>query len=393
MGDRTAIEWTTATWNPITGCSKVSPGCAHCYAEAISLRFGYSVGPWTPENATENVVLHPERLDQPLRWKRPRMIFVNSMSDLFHERVPGEYIARVFAVMAAAHQHTFQVLTKRPARMAALLADNAFWSEAARHATHSLGAMARLWGDHFLPNVWLGVSVENRRFVHRADVLREIPAAVRFVSAEPLLGPLCEWMFCSTCSLEGPDPQCDECQGCEYWPLEGGLDLTDIDWLICGGESGPGHRPMRAEWMRDLLELALLYETAVLLQAGLGIAPRSAGPHPGRHLAGQGAPVDQPRGAEHVTTPEKPSQSLCSYASGFRFATVLAVKGSRRTLAPGRRQVNLFTERKREHSRKPERLYDIVEACSPGPYLELFARHPRRGWHRWGNELAAGGSS
>lgn len=116
MGDKSAIEWTEATWNPVTGCSKVSPGCAHCYAEAISLRFGRSVGPWTPENAADNVVLHPERLDQPLRWRRPRMIFVNSMSDLFHEQVPDDFIDGVFAAMALAPQHTYQVLTKRPER-------------------------------------------------------------------------------------------------------------------------------------------------------------------------------------------------------------------------------------------------------------------------------------
>src|SRR5918993_1625033 len=109
----TTIEWTESTWNPVTGCSKVSPGCAHCYAETLSLRFGRATKPWTPANAAENVVLHPERLEQPLRWRRPRMIFVNSMSDLFHELVPASFIQRVFAVMEAAGQHTFQILTKR----------------------------------------------------------------------------------------------------------------------------------------------------------------------------------------------------------------------------------------------------------------------------------------
>ncbi len=236
MADRSAIEWTDATWNPVTGCSKVSPGCAHCYAEAISLRFGRSVGPWTPSNAAQNVVLHPERLDQPLKWKRPRMIFVNSMSDLFHEQIPDEYIARVFAVMANADQHVFQVLTKRPERMREMICDAAWWADVRHLAVNAaveqqfpdtpylsearLDAITEAW---VLSNVWLGVSIENRRFVHRADTLREVPAAVRVVSAEPLLGPLI--------------PE---------------LDLTAIDWLIAGGESGPGYRPVKAEWMRDL---------------------------------------------------------------------------------------------------------------------------------------------
>src|SRR3954470_813329 len=133
-----AIEWTEATWNPVTGCSKVSPGCAHCYAETLSLRFGRSVKPWTPANAAENVVLHPERLEQPFRWRRPRMIFVNSMSDLFHELIPLSFVQTVFDVMRTADRHTFQVLTKRP-EVALALADDLPWPA----------------------NVWLGVSIEN----------------------------------------------------------------------------------------------------------------------------------------------------------------------------------------------------------------------------------------
>lgn len=190
MGDRSAIEWTDATWNPVTGCSKVSPGCANCYAETLSLRFGWTPGPWTPANAAENVKLRPERLSQPLAWRRPRMVFVNSMSDLFHELVDFEYVDRVFAVMAAAPKHTFQILTKRPERM----------REYARRYVREHGAP--------LPHVWLGVSIENNRWAARADVLRETPAAIRFISAEPLLGPLDR------------------------------LDLTGIDWIIVGGESG-----------------------------------------------------------------------------------------------------------------------------------------------------------
>jgi protein gp37 len=211
MADRSAIEWTEATWNPVTGCSKVSPGCAHCYAESISLRFGYSKEPWTPENASANVRLHESRLGQPLRWRRPRLVFVNSMSDLFHEEVPFEFIDRVWAVMAEASRHTFQVLTKRP-------------------------EVAREWADHYLSlkgtlaaNVWLGVSIENSRFTHRAETLREVPAAVRFISAEPLLDSLFR---------DGPNRK----------PLK----LDRIDWLIAGGESGPRARPVDVRWVREL---------------------------------------------------------------------------------------------------------------------------------------------
>lgn len=199
MADGTSIEWTEATWNPVTGCSKVSPGCAHCYAERLSTRFGTTRKPWLPEHAGENVVLHDARLAQPLRWRRPRMVFVNSMSDLFHELVPLAFVRQVFEVMAEAEQHVFQVLTKRHERLLEL-------------------APELSWPN----NLWIGVSIENRRWVERADYLRQVPAAVRFVSAEPLLGPL------------------------------DALELDGIDWLIAGGESGPGHRPVRAEWIRDL---------------------------------------------------------------------------------------------------------------------------------------------
>ena len=196
---RSAIEWTEATWNPVTGCSKVSPGCAHCYAESLSHRFGWTPKPWTPQNAEENVRLHHDRLDQPLRWRKPRVIFVNSMSDLFHELVPLDFIWNVFDVMTEASQHVFQILTKRHERLA------------------ELASMIDWPG-----NVWMGVSIENARWVERADALRSVPAAVRFISAEPLLGPL------------------------------DNLDLAGIDWLIAGGESGPGHRPVEEEWLLRL---------------------------------------------------------------------------------------------------------------------------------------------
>src|SRR5664280_3239811 len=177
-----------------------SPGCANCYAETLSLRFGWSAKPWTPANAVENVILHPERLLLPTRWRQPRRVFVNSMSDLFHELVPDPYIRQVLEVMAQCPRHEFQVLSKRPERIREL---------------------HRLWTDRhgILPNVWLGTSIENDRWVGRADDLRAAPAAVRFISAEPLLGPL---------------PR---------------LDLTGIDWLIVGGESGIGHRPVEADWV------------------------------------------------------------------------------------------------------------------------------------------------
>lgn len=222
--NHTAIEWTEATWNPVTGCSKVSPGCAHCYAETISHRFGWSRRPWTPGNADENVVLHPERLDQPLRWRRPRTIFVNSMSDLFHENVPVAFIAEVFAVMAACEQHVFQVLTKRAERLAEL-APGLSWPR----------------------NVWIGTSIENNRWVHRADALRQVDAAIRFISAEPLLGPLDR------------------------------LDLRGIDWLIVGGESGHRHRPICEDWVRDLRDRCLAAGVAFFLKQWGGRTPKAGG--------------------------------------------------------------------------------------------------------------------
>jgi len=197
MADGSAIEWTQATWNPVTGCNKVSPGCAHCYAETFAERWRGI--PDHPYEQGFDLRLWPHRLEMPLRWRRPRLVFVNSMSDLFHKDVPLDYICGVFDVMVQASRHRFQVLTKRHERLAELAHDLP-WPE----------------------NVWMGVSIENRRFVKRADYLRQVPAAVRFISAEPLLGPL------------------------------EGLDLDGIDWLIAGGESGARHRPISAEWVYDL---------------------------------------------------------------------------------------------------------------------------------------------
>ena len=235
MGDRTGIAWTDATWSPVTGCSKVSPGCAHCYAETLALarlagRPGYPGLPWTLGNAERNVVLHPDRLDLPLRWRKPRRVFVNSMSDLFHERVPDEFISAVFDVMKRADWHTFQVLTKRPERMREWIGGTGYWPA---------------------PNIWRGVSIENDRYVGRADALRETPAAVRFISAEPLLGPL---------------PS---------------LDLSGIDWLIIGGESGPGWRPMDSAWVRELVEQADAGGVSVFVKQASGARAGKQGNLPG----------------------------------------------------------------------------------------------------------------
>jgi protein gp37 len=228
VSDKSAIEWTEASWNPATGCSKVSPGCAHCYAETFAERFRGVAG--HPYEQGFDLKLWPERLEIPLRWKRPRTIFVNSMSDLFHEAIPDKFIQAVFAVMGEAHWHTFQILTKRQDRLAALAPD-LDWH----------------------PNVWMGVTIENRRFVHRADRLREVGAAVRFISAEPLLGPL------------------------------EGLDLTDIHWLIAGGESGHHYRRVREEWIAELRDRCRDEGVAFFFKQWGGARPKSHG----RTLAGQ----------------------------------------------------------------------------------------------------------
>jgi protein gp37 len=228
LADRSAIEWTEATWNPVTGCDEVSPGCAHCYAKTFAER--WRGVPGHPYAQGFDLRQWPERLDQPLKWRRPRVIFVNSMSDLFHEAIPDDFIAQVFEVMTRADWHVFQVLTKRHQRLLEL-ADRLPWP----------------------PNVWMGVSIENRRFVHRADYLRQVPAAVRFISAEPLLGPL------------------------EH------LDLRQIDWLIAGGESGHKHRPMRAEWALALRDQCAAAGTAFFFKQWGGRTPKAGG----RELDGQ----------------------------------------------------------------------------------------------------------
>lgn len=266
MGDRTGIEWTEATWNPVTGCTKVSPGCDHCYAEGIAHRFA---GTKAYPNGFE-VTLRPERLDQPLRWRRPRRIFVNSMSDLFHKDVPDEYIAKVFAVMAAAPRHTFQILTKRHGRMRSLLSGDR-WLLQVGDAGEAMGLLdhrALIEGTWPLPNVWCGVSVEDQRWADiRIPALLETPAAVRFISAEPLLGPVQlqhEWLAprAIACWAPGHEPSTED-RAALAQVLRAALRQLDrkdpsdpaptfLDWVIVGGESGPGARAMHPDWARTL---------------------------------------------------------------------------------------------------------------------------------------------
>jgi protein gp37 len=197
MAFNSHIEWTETTWNPVTGCTKLSAGCKHCYSERIALRL-QGAGQSRYRNGF-GLTLQEDIAELPLRWRKPRLVFVNSMSDLFHEDIPADYIRRVFSTMVRARQHTCQILTKRAERLAEL-APSLPWPE----------------------NVWMGVSVENERYTWRIDHLRAVPARVRFLSLEPLLGPLSD------------------------------LDFTGIKWVIVGGESGPGARRMKEDWVTDI---------------------------------------------------------------------------------------------------------------------------------------------
>jgi protein gp37 len=202
MSDKSKIEWTDATWNPVRGCTKISPGCKHCYAETFAERFRGVPG--HPYEQGFDLRLVPEKLSEPLRWTSPKMVFVNSMSDLFHEDVPDDYMLKVAEVMRLANWHTYQILTKRSERLRDTLRGE-------------LQPLAKL------SHIWWGVSVENRKHgLPRIDHLRAAPAAVRFLSVEPLLEDL------------------------------GDIDLTGISWVIVGGESGPGARPMKEEWVRSI---------------------------------------------------------------------------------------------------------------------------------------------
>jgi len=197
MAEHSKIEWTDATWNPVRGCTKISPGCKHCYAERFAERFRGVKG--HPFEQGFDLRLIPGKIGEPLRWKSPQRIFVNSMSDLFHDDIPLDYIQRVFAVMNQASWHQYQVLTKRAERLAAV-ASELPWA----------------------PHIWMGVSVENRDYLWRIDHLRRTQAHIKFLSVEPLLGPL------------------------------GAINLRGIHWVIVGGESGPGARPLQPDWVADV---------------------------------------------------------------------------------------------------------------------------------------------
>lgn len=253
MADKSSIEWTEATWNPTTGCDRITSGCDNCYALTLAKRLKamgnpkYQVdGDPRTSGPGFGVQVHEDALDVPKQWAAPRVVFVNSMSDLFHARVPDEFVRRVFDVMAETPRHTYQLLTKRPKRLARL-APTLPWPE----------------------NVWMGVSVEAAEQVWRTDELREVPAAVRFISAEPLLGPLDD------------------------------LDLDGIDWLIAGGESGPKHRPADPEWIEGLRHACGSAGTAFFFKQWGGRTPKAGG----RLLGGRTfdeMPTAKPRWQEPV---------------------------------------------------------------------------------------------
>ena len=231
MADRSGIEWTETTWNPTTGCDRTSPGCDHCYALALAGRLRAMGQPKYRNNGDPRtsgpgfaLTLHDETLSAPYAWRSPRLVFVNSMSDLFHPDVPLDFIRRVFAVMADTPRHTYQILTKRSRRLLDL-SDCLDWPV----------------------NVGMGVSVETDRYAFRVGHLRRVDASVRFVSAEPLLGPL------------------------------PGLDLTGVDWLIAGGESGPGARPVNATWVRDLRDQCGAAGVAFFFKQWGGRTPKANG--------------------------------------------------------------------------------------------------------------------
>jgi len=226
MADATAIEWTDATWNPVTGCTKISAGCDNCYAERFAERFRGT--PSHPFEMGFDLTLKPNRLLQPLTWKRPRMIFVNSMSDLFHKEIPRSFVSRVFDTMEQANWHTFQILTKRSSLMKSFLLD-------------------RYGSGNGPPHMWFGVSVEDGSKKSRIEHLRASCAGVKFLSIEPLIGPM------------------------------GEIDLTDIDWVIVGGESGPRARPMNRQWVRDIRNQCRAKNTAFFFKQWGGLRPKSGG--------------------------------------------------------------------------------------------------------------------
>lgn len=222
MASSSAIEWTDASWNPVTGCTQLSPGCDHCYALTFAERFRGIPGHHFEQGF--DLRLWPDRLDLPLRWKKPRRIFVNSMSDLFHRDVPDEFIRRAFDTMIRADWHTFQILTKRPQRLVRI-------------------APTLQWPA----NIWMGVSVETNDYAWRVDFLRQVPSAVRFISAEPLLGPVDR------------------------------LDLSQIHWVITGGESGVGFRQCDPEWVRHVRDQCVARGVAYFHKQWGGRTPKAGG--------------------------------------------------------------------------------------------------------------------
>lgn len=222
MAQQSSIEWTEATWNPVTGCTKASPGCLHCYAQRMAVRL-QAMGAANYRNGF-NVTLHKNALGLPLAWKKPRVIFVNSMGDLFHREVPVSFIRKVFAVMRLADWHCFQILTKRAERLAEL-------------------SPGLVWAPH----IWQGVTVEHPDYVRRIDRLRETGAAVKFLSMEPLLAPM---------------PK---------------LNLRGIDWVIVGGESGPGARPMQEDWVTDIRDQCRRAGTAFYFKQWGGVFKKRHG--------------------------------------------------------------------------------------------------------------------
>jgi protein gp37 len=246
VSDNSAIEWTDATWNPATGCDEVSPGCDRCYAKTFAERWRGTPGHHFEQGF--DVVLRPERLDQPLKWKKPRRVFVNSMSDLFHEAIPDEYIVEVFARMWWSPKHTFQVLTKRHGRMRSLLPRI---EEPLRRRERDLALVdcptPLTWP---LPNVWLGVSVEDQKWADiRVPALLDTPAAVRWLSCEPLLGPVDLTWCAGVNALE---------QDWTGGPGGGsGAPHPFVDWVVVGGESGRGARPMHPDWARGIRDACI----------------------------------------------------------------------------------------------------------------------------------------
>jgi protein gp37 len=284
----TKIEWVKSedgtrgeTWNPVTGCSKVSQGCKNCYAERDWARMQHV--PVYKGRAFTDVACHPERLDQPLRWTRPRTIFVNSMSDLFHDDIPVEFIDKVFAVMGNVFckmetPHTFQVLTKRPERMEQYLND----PDVLRRITIAMKAMGLdLPGENSppawpLPNVWLGVSVEDQAAAdERIPLLLKTPAAVRWVSAEPLLGPVDLETIRNTTDLGEGQPWLHPLTGAVSDGHGDVCTVPGLDWIVVGGESGPNSRPMHPNWVKSLRDQCAQANVAFLFKQWGEWAPRS----------------------------------------------------------------------------------------------------------------------